>query len=103
MFVGKQDGLAYLCGLVQVLSLVGFQKVNVAHEKRVSGVDIAVDLRLDAAAQFFSAVDVNLCSLLLSLVFIEDSQRDSDAGSDRVQGVRIVERAVMGEPESHGG
>src|ERR1700689_4128003 len=103
MLVGKENGVTHADGLLQIVSFVRLQQGDVAVESGVGGIHVAVDLGFGGLAQLFVALDVDLRAQLFALVGIEDAQRNADAGPESVQGVGVVEGAVVGVPEADGG
>src|SRR5208283_1117599 len=62
------------------------------------GINIAQHLGLGRFPQFLRAPDVELRAQLFSLIAVENTQRDTDADADGVNGKRIVSGRVVGIP-----
>ena len=66
-------------GLILVLRFVGLEQRDVALDLRIGRVNVAEDLGACRFSELLVAADVDCSALLLSLVAIEDAQRNVDA------------------------
>ena len=71
-------------GLLQVFRLVRPQQNQRAVQRGVARVDVAEHQCFGGVAQSLIACDVELRAQLLSLVAVENAQRDADTGAERL-------------------
>src|SRR5215472_7603365 len=102
MFVGKGHGVTNARGHLQVLVLVRLEENYVALHAGVRGIHVAEDLRARGLGQLFGAVDIQPRAQLLALVTVENAERVTDAGAQRLVGVGVGDRTIVRIPRAEG-
>src|SRR5580698_10198192 len=84
ILISKVHLVPHIGSQPQVPCLIRLQKIHVLHEGPVSAVDIVINLRFGRVPQTLVAADIDLRARLLSLVPVEDAQRNIDASANRL-------------------
>src|ERR1700722_10351476 len=82
MLVGEKNRIPYTDRLLQIFGLIGAKQGQISVESGEGGVDVAEDLRLRRVPQLFAVADVDLRAQLLSLIAVEDAQRNADIDAE---------------------
>jgi hypothetical protein len=90
VLIGKENRVAHPDRHLQVLGFVRAQQNQIAFERGIAGIYVAEHLCLGRIAQSFIAGDIELRAQLLSLVAVENTQRDADTDADRIYGKGII-------------
>jgi len=79
VFIGKGNGVAHARCLVAVFILVRLEKGDVAAQLLVGLIHVIEDLGLGGIRRAPASINIQKRTLLLSLITIEDAERNTDA------------------------